>query len=191
MMITSQQTSQSSSQGLKILGIDPGSWVTGYALIEPVSTHRRNQFQISNMGTLRPPKTLSYLERLAHMHNHLHELLSQHKPTHGVFESAYVGHHPQSAIKLSETRGVLLAAAFQHPLKVHEMTAPTAKKAITGKGSTSKKEVALILRSFFPSSSVWQSPQGQDATDALALALAFGLTIAIKDALGTSYSKAP
>lgn len=185
-------TSQPITPTLKILGIDPGSWVTGYALIEPVSTHRRNQFQISRMGTLRPPKTLSYLERLAHMHSHLLELLSQHKPTHGVFESAYVGHHPQSAIKLSETRGVLLAAAFQQPsMKVHEMTAPTAKKAITGKGSTSKKEVALILRSFFPSSSVWQSPQGQDATDALALALAFGLTIAIHDALGAAHPKTP
>ncbi|MCY4380553.1 MAG: crossover junction endodeoxyribonuclease RuvC [Proteobacteria bacterium] len=172
-----------SEQPITILGVDPGSQITGYGIIEIPHIQARNQFHLRDLGVFKAPRKLSYLERLLFMHTHLDEFIGRTKPNYGVFEKTYVSIHPQATIKLSETRGALIAATSRHPITLCEMTATEAKKAITGRGSTAKKDVALILKSMLKTHTMLQKPQKDDATDALALALAFALSMSFKNSV--------
>ena len=172
-----------SSSALKIMGVDPGSRATGYALIQPNSEFGHNSYQIHSMGVWRPSAKLSYHQRLEFMHQQLSTMISTELPSHVVIESAYVGRHPQSVIKLSEVRGALLAATFNQSVILKQMSAPEVKKAITGRGSATKQTVALILIGLFSNSPVFKHRQSWDATDALALALAYARTKPIEDSI--------
>lgn len=168
-------------QTCRIIGIDPGSRTTGFALIQSSPSRGRNSYELIELGIWRPGGGQDYLARIAAIHANLTTLLRSTQPTHLVMESVYVGRYPQSAIKLSELRGALLAAAFTHELVIKQLSATYAKKAITGGGSTTKQGVAHVLKGFFPASPLLEQPQPPDATDALALALAYALTKSVDD----------
>lgn len=168
-------------QPCKIIGIDPGSRTTGFALIQSHPNRGSNSYKLTELGVWRPSESQDYLARIATIHAHLTSLLQATQPTHLVMESVYVGRYPQSAIKLSELRGALLAAAFTHQLIIKQLSATHAKKAITGGGASTKQGVAHILKGFFPTSPLLEQPQPPDATDALALALAYALTKSVDD----------
>jgi len=176
-------------QGMHILGIDPGSHITGYASIEVMKSDPRSvtDFRARHLGVFQAPRDMSFLTRLGYMHQKLYELAERIQPQHCVIEDAYVRDHPRSALKLGQAKGALVAAALRVSSHIHDMTAPHAKKTITGKGAASKKEVADFLQIFLRftnhqshnhkdhDSKETKHVYSEDASDALALALAWGL----------------
>lgn len=160
-----------------IIGIDPGTTVTGYGIIrvEPSS------FQLLDYGCIRPPAHLKITDRYLIIYNGIEELLELHKPHELAIETQYVHKNVQSAMKLGMARGVVIVAAKKKGIKVVEYSPSKAKKAVSGSGRASKYQVQGMVQRLL---SLDVLPQPEDAADALALALCHAHSLRFSQALG-------
>lgn len=152
---------------LKIIGIDPGTRVTGYGIIE----HVNNQFQVIDYGCIRPPAKANLSERYLIIYNCLCQLLDLHQPHAAAVESQFMQRNFQSAVKLGMARGMAILATTQRSIPIFEYTPSKAKVAVVGNGKASKKQVQAMVQRLLMLS---QPPQPEDAADALALAICHG-----------------
>lgn len=147
-----------------ILGIDPGTQVTGYGIIKTNGFHQ----EPIDFGCIRPPKHLNSHERYLALFNSLEHLLETYKPHAVAVETQFVYKNPQSALKLGIARGMVILAATRRKIPIFEYAPKKAKLAVVGNGSASKtqvqKMVQLLLR-------LPEPPSPEDAADALALAI--------------------
>lgn len=147
-----------------ILGIDPGTRVTGYGLI----AFEGNACRVIDYGCIRPPVSLKLSEKYLVLFNAIDELIERFKPVAMAVETQYVQKNVQSAIKLGMARGSAIIAAKRKGLSVFEYAPSKAKLAVVGKGSASKQQVVGMIRALLrlPSTHL-----PEDAADALALAI--------------------
>jgi crossover junction endodeoxyribonuclease RuvC len=148
---------------VRALGIDPGSRVTGWGVVERAGV----AFRRLGSGVVRLDVREALAGRLARLHAECLELLEAWRPDTIVLERNFVAHNVQSAFRLGEVRGVVLAAAAAGGRPVHEYAPATVKLAAVGHGRADKETmtrgvVALLGLAVRPSA---------DAADALALAL--------------------
>jgi len=150
-----------------VLGVDPGTLVTGYGLIEcrPGSAHRH-----LDHGTVRTDARSPLWERLHHIHGALSEVAARWRPAALSLEQCFVSKNVQSALKLGHTRGVIMVAGLAHGLEVHEYTPGQIKSAVTGSGRADKHQVAEMVRVIL---GLPEAPP-YDAADALAAAICHG-----------------
>ncbi len=147
-----------------ILGIDPGTVVTGYGVI--AHTHTK---QIAlGYGCIRPPNKASPAEKYHILFESLETLIRDYKPQALAVETQFVYKNVQSAMKLGMARGMALLAAARNNISVHEYAPKKAKLAVVGHGSASKEQVQKMIQILLQLPSL---PQPQDASDALALAI--------------------
>ena len=126
---------------MRILGIDPGSRVMGWGIIDCLATER-----LGPCGQIRP-KEKDISSRLGQIDRQLSDVIHQHKPEVMVLESVFVHINPQSALILAYSRGVAMAVAARHGLSIAEYPANTIKKSITGYGHATKAQmIAMISR---------------------------------------------
>ncbi len=161
-----------------ILGIDPGSRVTGYGLI------RREQGRLIYVasGCIRTGEGF-LSERLLVINNGIKEIIKQFSPTEFAIEEVFMAKNPSSALKLGQARGVAIVAAAEAGLMVHEYSARKVKQALVGNGGADKTQVALMVMSLLKLGS---SPQS-DAADALAIAICHANSSGLVKAIGTGY----
>lgn len=153
-----------SSPNRIILGIDPGTIVTGYALLEEQS----RGWTPLDFGLIRP-STRAYLsQRYLTISQSIRKLIQQFHPTELAIETPFVDKNPQSALKLGGALSCALVAATEAGMKVFGYSPREVKKGITGNGASGKEEVFLILKTHFAFESVGKK---LDATDALSIAL--------------------
>jgi crossover junction endodeoxyribonuclease RuvC len=148
---------------MRALGIDPGSRVTGWGVVE----RGANGFRRLASGAVRLGAETALSARLARLHAECLALVHAWAPDVVVLERNFVAHNVQSAFRIGEVRGVVLAAAAAAGRTVHEYAPATVKLAAVGHGGADKETVtrgvvALLRLAERPSS---------DAADALALAL--------------------
>jgi len=159
-----------------ILGIDPGTIVTGYGIVSSSGSMQK----AIEFGCIRPPGKELLSKRYLIIFNGISELLEKHKPDAIAIETQFVSKNPQSAIKLGMARGMAVLAATQRNIPVYEYTPKRAKKAVVGSGSASKHQVQkmmqILLKLDLP-------PEPEDAADALALALCHAHTLQTKTTL--------
>jgi crossover junction endodeoxyribonuclease RuvC len=159
----------------RIFGIDPGSRLCGFACLEAKKSVplTPQDFQLVGMGVIRLDIKESHDRRIGELHKSMITLLQEFKPQICVLEKAFFGENANSALKLGEARGAIIAAL--HLGDVHlEQVAPTqVKKSVFGSGRASKEEVALVLKTLF---AIDSNQLPFDATDALALALHYGIS---------------
>lgn len=148
-----------------ILGIDPGTRVTGYGIIQMVGSGRYN---LIDYGCIRPPEKRIIHDRYLIIHEGAEELIQKYKPEALAIETQYVYKNPQSAIKLGMARGVVIVAARKSGIDVYEYSPSTAKRAVTGRGGASKEQVQAMLQHLL---GLKEKPSPEDAADALALAI--------------------
>jgi len=148
-----------------ILGIDPGTRITGYGII---SVDSKRQFLAVDYGKISPPPKKSLTERYKIIFNAVNALLKLHTPDAVSVETQYIGKNPQSGIKLGMARGVVLLAAALHEIPIFEYAPSRAKRAVVGTGSASKVQVQAMVQRLLCLSTL---PQPEDAADALALAI--------------------
>src|SRR5690349_24436039 len=119
--------------GLRILGIDPGLQVTGYAVLEAAAGPRVCEAGIIRSSEGRAPADMA--ERLHSLYNGIVEVITQFRPQVAVVEQLYAHYeHPRTAILMAHARGVLFLAAGKHGLPVVSYGATRIKKTITGHG---------------------------------------------------------
>ena len=149
---------------MRILGIDPGSAVTGYGVVE----RQGGALRYVAHGTLRPPRSGSVSERLARIHSGIAEIVAAHEPDLAVVEQVFVRPgNPRSALVLGQARGAVLAALGAAGLRVDELTPQEVKSAVAGAGNASKDQVQRMVKKLL---SLERVP-AQDAADALAAAI--------------------
>ena len=165
-----------SSKDLVILGIDPGTCITGYGVIL-YSAHNQ---QALDFGCIKPPPKELLSKRYLIIFNGLSQLMDQYKPHAVAIETQFVSKNPQSAIKLGVARGMAVLAATQRNIPVYEYPPKRAKQAVVGYGSASKEQVQKMMQLLFK---LPLPPSPEDAADALALALCHGHTLSITKTL--------
>ncbi|MDF2177174.1 crossover junction endodeoxyribonuclease RuvC [Aliiglaciecola sp. CAU 1673] len=149
-----------------ILGIDPGSRVTGYGIIR----QRSGVFEYLGSGCIRLSGELP--ERLKQIYDGVTEIISQFGPDLFAIEQVFMAKNPDSALKLGQARGAAIVAATNQHLPVAEYSARQIKQAVVGKGSAEKNQVQHMVAYLLK---LPGQPQA-DAADALAVALCHGQT---------------
>lgn len=160
-----------------ILGVDPGSRVAGYAFIKCRQQRMLlpSDFVVIEAGVLRADPRLAHDVRIGLLHRALHDLIERHTPEVCVLEKAFYDKNVSSAIKLGEVRGAFIAACARSQVKTEEITPAEVKKTITGNGRAEKDQVALALKAL---TGFDRGTLPHDVTDALAIALCYGMGVA-------------
>jgi len=153
-----------------ILGIDPGSRITGYGLISSSGNH---SLYVAS-GCIRTSNGTSLPARLEEIFSGLAAIIDSHQPDEMAIEKVFMARSADSALKLGQARGVAIAAAVARQIPVYEYEAKKVKQAVVGTGAASKEQVAQMVKTLLCLSA---SPQ-QDAADALAISLCHAHTAA-------------
>lgn len=147
----------------RIIGIDPGTNVMGYAILDVEGNHA----QVQVMGTVQMSKVPDHYMRLKRIFERTQVIINEFKPDEMAIEAPFFGVNFQSTIKLGRAQGICMAAALSHDIPVAEYAPMRVKQAITGQGNATKEQVALMLKRLLCFADM---PKYLDATDALAIA---------------------
>lgn len=147
-----------------ILGIDPGTRVTGFGVIKRSSDHHVEHIQ---HGVIQLDSQAELPVRLAQLGEDMAVLISRYKPDVVVIEKIFLGKNADSAFKLGHARGVVMYEAIKNNCQVYEYATRVVKKGISGTGAATKEEVAFFVSHFLSLKGI----KYLDASDALALAI--------------------
>ena len=153
-----------SDKGLIVIGLDPGSRVTGYGIIREIS----GQAELIDTGTIRTPVKKDMATRLGVIFDKLAALIALHSPVEGAIENVFVSKNPSSALKLGQARGAAMAACATHGISVAEYEPTKVKKNLVGVGNAPKDQVAFMVAHCL---GVKKPKWAEDASDALAVAI--------------------
>ncbi len=146
-----------------ILGIDPGTRILGYSVLEIVD----GKPNVLVLDVLYLKQIADFNLRIRKIFDSTLRIIDTYHPDHLAIEAPFFGKNVQSMLKLGRAQGVAIAAAMSRDLSFSEYEPTTIKQTVTGNGLASKKQVEMMLRSLmqFP-----DEPRYLDATDALAVA---------------------
>jgi crossover junction endodeoxyribonuclease RuvC len=147
-----------------ILGVDPGTLVTGYGLIEV----ERGTVRVLEFDVIVNRNERSMPIRLKEIYSRLCDVITTHHPDEFAIETAFYGRNAQSALKIGHARGVSILAAVNNQIPTAEYSPREIKKAVVGNGAASKDQVKFMVKSLLR---LRETPKLFDATDALAVAL--------------------
>jgi len=147
-----------------ILGIDPGTLLMGYSVIEAF----KNTFSIKILDVLKLSSKKDQYQRLQMVHQKITELVEEYSPNEFAIEAPFFGKNVQSMLKLGRAQGVAIAAAMSKNIPVTEYSPRKIKQAITGNGNADKEQVWKMLQRI---TALPDKPKSYDATDALAVAI--------------------
>ncbi|UYZ65199.1 crossover junction endodeoxyribonuclease RuvC [Hymenobacter weizhouensis] len=150
------------------MGVDPGTQVMGYAVIEVqgqrVTVLRYDVIDMKKLGTNHALKLKKIFERMV-------ELIEEFLPDELAIEAPFYGANVQSMLKLGRAQGVAIAACLSRQIPYVEYAPTKVKQSVTGTGTATKEHVAHMLRQTLQLPPVEQASKFLDATDALAVAL--------------------
>ena len=147
----------------RVLGIDPGSAVTGWGIVETAGT---SLIHLAH-GTVVTAGIHGQAARLERIYRGLEEVIDSYNPDGVCVERVFFARNPQSALKLGQARGVAILAAARRSLAVHEYAAVEIKAAVVGYGHATKQQVQMMIASLLRLSGKLPA----DAADALAAAI--------------------
>lgn len=145
-----------------IIGIDPGSRMTGYGII----VCEGNKLSFVDAGTIRT-ETPEIPERMKRIFDGLTRIIQFHRPNEGAVEQVFMAVNPDSALKLGQARGAAITALVNQNLSVGEYTARQIKQSVVGHGAADKEQVQMMVTRLL---GLTITPQA-DAADALACAI--------------------
>jgi crossover junction endodeoxyribonuclease RuvC len=153
------------STSIRILGIDPGSVICGYGVIDVEGS----RITLVEYGVIEAKKRHPSLPlRLADIHARLCQVIARSQPQVCAVEQVFHAKNVQSVVKLAHARGVAILAAAQSALEIAEYTPMQVKRSVTGGGRSGKEQVQFMVRKLL---SIDETPELFDATDALAVAI--------------------
>ncbi|MBM2813409.1 MAG: crossover junction endodeoxyribonuclease RuvC [Ignavibacteria bacterium] len=150
---------------MRIIGIDPGSVICGYGVIEK----QQQNFVLIECGSIKVKKlTNSMPERLKEIFLTIGKIVERTNPDASVFESVFFSKNVQSTVKLSQARAAAILAIVMQNIPVFEYSPREIKKSVTGKGSAGKEQVLFMVNNLLKIS---LPKENLDTSDALAVAL--------------------
>jgi crossover junction endodeoxyribonuclease RuvC len=148
-----------------VLGIDPGTAVTGFGVVVSGADHRAT---LRQCGVIRTRATVPLPERLLHIATAIGALMEQHHPDVLALEDVFHGRNARTALVLGHARGVVMVAAARAGVPVAEITPREVKRAVTGTGAATKPQVAAMVARLLHLAT---PPSPADAADGVAIAL--------------------
>ena len=155
-------------RSMRVFGIDCGTEVTGYGVVESDDTGRQPRLTMKAMGAIRLVKSKTTAERLEQVYSELSAELERWKPDAVAIEEVFYSVNAKSALKLGQVRGVALLAAATQGLPVAEYAPLTIKSSVVGYGLAKKEQVQFMVARLLE---LAETPQPADAADALAIAI--------------------
>lgn len=150
-----------------ILGVDPGTQVTGYGVIRAAGAGAAS---LVECGVIRTQARDPLPARLREIHDGITELITRHRPQMMCVEDVFYARNVRTTVTLGHARGVILLAAEQHAVRTHEMAPAAIKKAVVGAGAATKEQVQFMITRLLRLKS---APKPADAADGVAAALAY------------------
>jgi crossover junction endodeoxyribonuclease RuvC len=157
------------AKSVTVLGIDPGTAVTGYGVIRKEG---RNPLTLVECGVIRTRPRDDLAKRLAEIHDGVVELIRRHQPSVLSIEDIFYARNVRTTVVLGHARGVILLAGVHAGLEIHEFPPAEIKKAVAGTGAATKLQIQFMVTRLLRLKS---APQPSDAADGVAAALAYAL----------------
>lgn len=152
------------SKNYKILGVDPGTNIMGYSILQVDN----KDLKLITMGVVNLKSYPDHQTKLKEIYLQLQEIIETYLPAEMAIEAPFYGKNIQSMLKLGRAQGVCMAAAITMGLEIIEYSPKKIKQSITGNGNASKEQVSAMLTTLM---SVNLKNEMLDATDALAAAV--------------------
>lgn len=150
-----------------VLGIDPGTQVTGYGVVQATSP---NAMLLVECGVIRTHARNPLPSRLREIHDGVTDVLLRHKPDVLSIEDVFYARNVRTTVTLGHARGVILLAGEQCGVHVHELAPAAIKKAVVGTGAATKEQVQFMLMRLLR---LKTAPKPPDAADGVAAALGY------------------
>jgi crossover junction endodeoxyribonuclease RuvC len=150
-----------------VLGIDPGTEVTGYGVVRGESV---SDSVLVECGVIRTEAKDALPDRLHSIHDGVAELMTRHKPDVVCVEDVFYARNVRTTVTLGHARGVILLAAAQRGITIRELAPAAIKKAVVGSGAGTKEQVQFMVTRLLRLKS---APKPADAADGVAAALAY------------------
>jgi crossover junction endodeoxyribonuclease RuvC len=160
-----------------ILGIDPGSRITGYGLLRKEG----NRLIHIDNGAIFTDSSSDFPDRLKLIYDGLSEVIRKYSPAVMAVEDIFFSNNAQSALKLGQARGAAIVAGVSASLPVHEYTALQVKQAVVGHGRAAKEQVQHMVKVLLGLPEIAQA----DASDALAVAICHANSCLIRSITAT------
>ena len=148
---------------MRIIGLDPSLSSTGWGIIEV----NANRLQYVADGFIPTSPKMPIEERLDIIFNTLSEVIETYQPVEAAIEKTFLNSNPETSLKLSMARGVVILAAGHYHLPLFEFDPTKVKKALVGVGHADKNQVETMVKILLPGC----KPKNNDASDALAMAI--------------------
>ena len=146
-----------------VLGVDPGSIVTGYGLVEK----RNNQMTCIHAGTISSSGKIPFYERIHKIFKSMIEIMTHYQPQEMAIEDIFFAKNVKSSMKIGHARGAVLIAAVQCDIKIFEYTPLEIKKSVVGYGHATKEQIHSMVQVILKI----KTKLDFDASDALATAI--------------------
>jgi len=150
---------------MAVIGIDPGTALTGYGIIEELPDQ---SLQVIDFGVIRTNSTDKPEIRLRKIFSQLNEILSIHKPEMGAVEKLFFQRNTRTAMSVGQARGVAILSLAEAGLSISEYGPVEIKQAVVGYGKASKNQVQQMVKVLL---NLQEIPKPDDAADALAVAI--------------------
>ena len=147
-----------------ILGVDPGTIVTGFGLVK----YENNKLNYVYSGIIRTPKLKEMAPRLEAIYSGLDKIIKLYKPSQFAIETAFYNKNVQSVLKIGYVRGIALLIAQQYKLEIGEYSPREIKKSVVGNGAATKEQVQFMIKKLM---SIKDDFSTMDESDALAIAI--------------------
>ena len=152
---------------IRVLGIDPGTAVTGYGVVEPANGRPG---RLVECGVIRTNARDKMWQRLDSLYDGVTELIQRHRPDALAVESIFYGKNARTTMVLGQARGVILLAGAQAGLEIREFPPAQVKQSIVGAGGAAKRQVGYMVQQLLRLAA---PPMPSDAADGVAVALTF------------------
>ena len=149
---------------MKILGIDPGMAIVGYALVN----YNDGVYALEGSGSIQTDKNKTTSARLLEVYNDMCTIIEKYKPDVASIEKLYFFKNQKTIIPVAESRGVILAVLEKYNIPIFEYTPIEVKQVLTGYGRATKKEVEQMVKYTINSDNL---PKLDDTVDAVAIAI--------------------
>jgi len=161
-----------------ILGIDPGTAITGYGVIKIIKKRKKtkqknnkwesSKYKVIEYGVIKTHPFFSSGERLKKIYNDVSKLIKKYKPKILAIENLYFFKNSKTALPVSQAKGVIILIAAKKKIPIYEITPLQVKMAIAGYGKAEKKQIQKMIKVLL---NLKEIPRPDDAADALAIAL--------------------
>lgn len=146
-----------------VLGVDPGSNVTGFGLVEK----QKDRLTCVHSGFIRPPGKAPFHQRIHHIFTEIGEVIGRYEPQEMAIEDLFYAKNVKSSLKLGHARGAILVAAVQKGVRIFEYTPLEIKKSVVGYGRATKEQVRAMVQVILKT----KIDLALDTSDALAAAI--------------------